>query len=177
MHCKKRIKVLVLFIFLPVTLYAGEYAAEFLRIGVGARALGMGGAYVALANDGTAVFWNPAGLAQINALQLSFTHAPMFNGLAQHNFASAALKIARNTAIALSWIRLEVDDIPRYGALPGTPFDRIRDPRLRSTGEAEGYLATQSRHFYYLLDADLNSTWPLVEAYLPLSFHYEFHWG
>ena len=43
--------------------YAQKYAAEFITTGVGARALGMGGAYVAVANVATASFWNPAGLA------------------------------------------------------------------------------------------------------------------
>src|SRR5258708_2353878 len=39
--------------------------ASFLNVGVGARGLGMGGAYTALADDANAVYWNPAGLAQV----------------------------------------------------------------------------------------------------------------
>ena len=39
--------------------------------GVGARAMGMGGAFVAVADDYSALFWNPAGLAQIHRLELS----------------------------------------------------------------------------------------------------------
>ena len=37
----------------------------FLKIGLGARAMGMGGAFVAVANDPSAIYWNPAGLASI----------------------------------------------------------------------------------------------------------------
>lgn len=44
---------------------AGTSAFTFLKIGVGARALGMGGAYIPVANDATTLFWNPAGLVQI----------------------------------------------------------------------------------------------------------------
>ncbi|MDZ7374376.1 MAG: PorV/PorQ family protein [candidate division KSB1 bacterium] len=43
----------------------GTTAAQFLKIPVGARALGMGGAFVAVANDVTAVYWNPAGATKI----------------------------------------------------------------------------------------------------------------
>ncbi|MBD3179929.1 MAG: hypothetical protein GF417_10180 [Candidatus Latescibacteria bacterium] len=45
---------------------------EFLRYGAGARAMAMGGAYTALADDATAVFWNPAGLAQLSRPSLQF---------------------------------------------------------------------------------------------------------
>ncbi len=38
---------------------------QFLKIGLGARAMGMGGAFVAVANDPSAVYWNPAGVASI----------------------------------------------------------------------------------------------------------------
>ena len=40
-------------------------AASFLKIGAGARATGLGGAFVAVANDASAGYWNPAGLAQL----------------------------------------------------------------------------------------------------------------
>jgi len=41
----------------------GTNAAAFLEIGVGARAMAMGGAYGAVANDASALYWNPAGIA------------------------------------------------------------------------------------------------------------------
>ena len=44
---------------------APKYSNEFLAVGVGARALAMGGAQVATVSDATATFWNPAGLAYI----------------------------------------------------------------------------------------------------------------
>ncbi|NIA28543.1 MAG: PorV/PorQ family protein [Actinobacteria bacterium] len=53
---------------------AGTAAVTFLKIGVGARAVSMGGAYVAVANDGTAMMWNPAGLVQIGKNELVVSH-------------------------------------------------------------------------------------------------------
>lgn len=51
---------------------------SYLFMGVGARALGLGGAFSAIANDATATYWNPAGLAAANPFQISFMHAVLF---------------------------------------------------------------------------------------------------
>ena len=55
----------------------GTFGGQFLKIGVGARGAGMGGAFVAMADDATAVFWNAAGIARIDQdkSQLSLNHA------------------------------------------------------------------------------------------------------
>lgn len=53
---------------------AGETGFVFLKIGVGARAMGMGSAFVALADDPTSVYWNPAGLASIEKTQVTVMH-------------------------------------------------------------------------------------------------------
>jgi hypothetical protein len=55
----------------------GTFDGQFLKIGVGARGEGMGGAFVAVADDATALFWNAAGIARIDAdkSQLSLSHA------------------------------------------------------------------------------------------------------
>ena len=55
----------------------GTFDGQFLKIAVGARAAGMGGAFVAVADDPSAVFWNAAGVARIDAdkSELEFNHA------------------------------------------------------------------------------------------------------
>ena len=51
---------------------ATNTGANFLKIGVGARAIGMGSAYTAVANDATAIYWNSAGLSRLSKRELSF---------------------------------------------------------------------------------------------------------
>jgi len=53
---------------------AGTAAAQFLKIGVGARAMGMGESYVAIANDAEALYWNPAGISQFEEQTVFFAH-------------------------------------------------------------------------------------------------------
>lgn len=62
---------------------AGSTSAAFLKIGAGARAVSMGGAFTAVADDPYAVFWNPAGLAVLNDRHASFTHNEYFQSLGQ----------------------------------------------------------------------------------------------
>lgn len=52
----------------------GTAGSEFLLIDVGARGIGMGGAFTAVTNDATSMYWNPAGLAQIPQASASFMH-------------------------------------------------------------------------------------------------------
>ncbi|MBN1823673.1 MAG: PorV/PorQ family protein [Endomicrobiales bacterium] len=58
-------------VFLANQVFGGTGAAAFLDVGVGARALGMGGAFVSVADDPSTVYWNPAGLGRLN--RFSFT--------------------------------------------------------------------------------------------------------
>ena len=52
----------------------GTSAGTFLKIGIGARPVAMGGAFVAVANDPTTIYWNPAGLAGLLRQQLVVSH-------------------------------------------------------------------------------------------------------
>ncbi len=89
-----------------------KYAGEFLAIGVGGRALGMGSAYVALVNDITAGYWNPALLSKINYPQLSLMHDARFGNLLNYNYGAIAIPLGKNQSIGLSVIVNGIDDIP-----------------------------------------------------------------
>jgi len=72
------ILILVMFLLLPAGLYGqakvATTGAQFLEIGVSSRAVGMGEAFIALSDDVTAVYYNPAGLTQIPSTEIAFTH-------------------------------------------------------------------------------------------------------
>ncbi|MDZ7723947.1 MAG: PorV/PorQ family protein [candidate division KSB1 bacterium] len=53
---------------------AGTSAMTYLKIGVGARAVSMGGAFVAMSNDASSLYWNPAGLVQVNSNEIMVSH-------------------------------------------------------------------------------------------------------
>lgn len=91
---------------------AAKYPGEFLALGVGGRALAMGGASVALANDVTAGYYNPAGLALIDYPQVVLMHDEMFGSLANYDYGAVAIPFGTNTSLGLSVIRLGIDDIP-----------------------------------------------------------------
>ncbi|MGE5402843.1 MAG: PorV/PorQ family protein [Ignavibacteriales bacterium] len=62
-------------VLLPQTITkTGSTAAQFLKVGVGSRALGMGGAFTATSDDINATYWNPAGLSGITSNEVTFNH-------------------------------------------------------------------------------------------------------
>lgn len=104
------------FVFLSASLANAQtiakYAGEFMSIGVGGRALGLGSAHVALANDATAGYWNPGALARINYPEVIAMHDERFGNLVNYDFASVAIPYGADVSLGLSVLRLGVDGIP-----------------------------------------------------------------
>jgi len=67
----------------------GTHSAQFLKMGLGSRAIAMGGAFVGLADDVGAVYWNPAGLVNVGRTELGFTHFSWFQDISYEYFACA----------------------------------------------------------------------------------------
>lgn len=112
----KKSKILYLVCFslfmLSISAYSAEkYAGDFLGMGVGARALGMGGSFVAVADDATSAYWNPAGLGSLDRTELTFMHTGVY-GLDKYDFVNCAQPFGKTGTLGISWIRLGIDDIP-----------------------------------------------------------------
>ena len=91
-----------------------KYSNEFLNIGAGARGLAMASAQVASVSDGTAGYWNPAGLVNVkDHAQLNLMHAEYFAGIGKYDYGSLAIPLKDNKRVlGLSLLRFAVDDIP-----------------------------------------------------------------
>jgi hypothetical protein len=82
----------------------GVGAFSAFKSGIGARALGMGGAFVAVADDATAVMWNPAGLAQIADTRIAGMTTDLYGLGVAHQYVGAVTTFA-NLGIGLAWER------------------------------------------------------------------------
>jgi long-subunit fatty acid transport protein len=90
----------------------GTTAASFLSIGVGARALGMGGAYVSAADDATAMYWNPSGMARMSRPQALFSHTRWIFDV-RLGYAGVAVPAGRFGTIGASAVFLTMDEMER----------------------------------------------------------------
>ncbi len=103
----KKIIVILLFIALPLSTFGGDFskvgtaAAQFLKIGVGARAMSLGGSFTAIASDVSTIYWNPAGITNLKTTSLGFTHTQWFADIS-HDFAGVSVPISESDFIAVS---------------------------------------------------------------------------
>jgi len=97
----------LLMVISAIALADGVGAFSAFKSGIGARALAMGGAFVAVADDATAMLWNPAGLAQLNDTRIGGMSTDLFGMGATHQFVGAVTTFA-NFGIGLGWERASV---------------------------------------------------------------------
>jgi hypothetical protein len=130
----KKIAFITISVFTTFGLFAQsapKYSNEFLAIGVGARALGMGNSVVSSTNDIYATYWNPSGLLNAkNDVQIGYMHSEYFAGIAKYDYGAASYKIDERQVIGLSLIRFGVDNIPNtlelIDAEGNLRYDRIK---------------------------------------------------
>ncbi len=89
----------------------GAAGGEFLRISVGARANGMGGAFSGVSNDLSALFYNPAGLVDIKGYNANISYSQWFGGYT-HNYLAGVMPVAEKYKVGLSITNLSSGDIP-----------------------------------------------------------------
>jgi hypothetical protein len=116
----KTTKFLVVFCLLSVICSTGAWADDnymlpMLRMGVDARALSMGGAYVAMASDATAGYWNPAGLADIEEASLTAMYSANMSYDRSYNYFAFGYTFDFGT-VGISWLNSGIKDIDKYDA-------------------------------------------------------------
>lgn len=143
----------------------GGSSGQFLQLGAGARALGMGEAMVAAAEGPDALHWNPAGLSRMRRPEAAYSRAQL-PGSAAHDYAAASLPVR--------WLRGTV-------AVGVTRLSQASIARVDNLGRARGSFAPHSEAFtigyshsfvredHATLARDyFRETWNLPGAYRPM---------
>ena len=89
---------------------AGISSLQFLKIGVGGRASAMGDAFIAIADDASALYWNPAGLVFAKQNEVMFSHNSWVADISQE-YLAAFYKFSDNDAVGISLTFLQMDDM------------------------------------------------------------------
>ncbi|MBP7117161.1 MAG: hypothetical protein KBB33_02340 [Candidatus Cloacimonetes bacterium] len=168
----KKISILVAILsLLTLPLLAGRYAGDFMMIGAGVRALSMGGAFAALADDGSAIYWNSGGLAQIKDSEVSAMHAFLYGNLASYDHLSYVQPLPNDVSIAFNVTRLTVNEIPRFDEshLIGTNVDqRINDSASHLPGIPDGHFRSTDDLYQFAFAKNIkfgvNMGWQFFEV-------------
>ena len=136
------VTVSLVFGVLASSAWAGDnHAMPMLRMGVGARALAMGGAYVAEASDASAGYWNPAGLAQIDFINVTGMYSANMSFDRSYNSIAYGHRFDFG-AIGVTWLNSGIKEIPEYdpSGNRGTDFDAMDNVFLFSYGNQLDHL-------------------------------------
>lgn len=90
---------------------AGISTAQFLKIGVGGRAAALGESFIAISDDASALYWNPAGLAQFTKNQVMFSHNIWVVDI-NHDFIGAVYHLDSDNTFGASLTAVTMDDMP-----------------------------------------------------------------
>ncbi len=111
---KKVVSIVTLLIIFQGNSYSQilRYSNDFLNIGISAKNLSLGNSVVASANDFSAGYYNPAGLSSLqNNYEASLMHSEYYGGLTKYDYAGFSYKLADSIGLAISIIRLGIDNI------------------------------------------------------------------
>lgn len=134
---KGTLAVSIALILVPGTVQAAKYAGEFMRLGLGAKAWGYGGAAVAWSSDATSVYWNPALLAHLPAKDVMLMHSETFGSLLNYDAAAFAMpsrKSDKPIGVGVAIYGLSGGGIHRTAlADPTQPISASNQPRSVET--------------------------------------------
>ena len=125
----KQVVVLFVLFCIHINLNAQKYSNEFLKIGVGGKYLGTGGALITSESDPATVLYNPAGVGAFDRVAVSAMHNSYFAGIANFDYAGVVFPLKYRQNIGVSLIRFGIDNIPNtiqlYNPDGSINYDRI----------------------------------------------------
>jgi len=129
------LKILLLYyLSMSCTVFAidktGTTAAKFLTIGIGSRPAGLGNAFVSIADDPTAMYWNPAGISRLGGHEAIVNHNNWFAGISL-DYSGAVIKLSDNAAFGanITMVSMEEIEVTRYGVGNTRPREYSGNPR------------------------------------------------
>ena len=93
-----------------VLIFTSKALAQREQVFVGARPLGLGETFVAIANDGNAIYWNPAGLSYLQREEFNSMYANLYGLGIKNSYISYARPLFSRLAFGLDWMRYGFDD-------------------------------------------------------------------
>lgn len=119
---------------------SGKYAGDFLALGTGARALGMGSAFVVVTDGAASSYYNPAGLARLKTKEINFMHSEQFAGLINYNTVSVASPMTDRVSMGITLLHSGIGNI-KYTRLvdPSKPMGEDNRPEVASREDATDY--------------------------------------
>jgi len=173
----KRLYIILIIFIIFKYVYAGKYAGDFMAIGSGVKSLGLGGAFSAIADDGSAIYWNASGIGQIKNKEIYMMRAFLYDGLAYYDNFSFCFPMPNDVTLGFNFTRLTIDNIPVFDErhLIGTNIDQriafeelqlpaIPDGKFKSTDDM--YQLAFARHINHVFDLG----WNLFE--LPIDIYF-----
>ena len=91
----------------------GSTGAVFLKMPTGSRPIAMGENFIAVADDANAIYWNPAGLVQLENGEAMFMHSTYFATI-MYDYVAAAFPVGRFQAAGVSFNIITMDDMDSY---------------------------------------------------------------
>lgn len=134
--------VVALFGKVAVATDSGRATAEFLNIGVGARAAGLGGAYSAISADASAVYWNPSGVAGIDETQFFVSHISWYQDI-NYEFLGASYPASDRVTLSASASYLSYGSIEGYDEFDN-PTGDVNSTYDMAGGISIGYTVTDN---------------------------------
>ncbi|MBC8526387.1 MAG: PorV/PorQ family protein [Candidatus Cloacimonetes bacterium] len=147
-----KILVIVLIFLLSANLYAEKYAGEFLNLGVGVKAKSLGNAFVAIADDPTAIFWNSAGMQNSSNICIDIMHSEEFAGNLKYDTFGLIYPLGKNNRLGFLLTRIGISGIP----ISKLPYPDLA-PSDTNQPYVEKYVSNSDYAGYFALSSKLSS--------------------